>query len=119
MNYLSMFRGNTAIFTTTVTQAGSPVDLTGATIWFTAKKLRTDADNQAVFQLKTPTDIVVSAPATGVAVATVAANLTAGLNKSADTILEYDWQIKDVLGRIWTIEVGQLTIKAKVTESTS
>lgn len=102
-----------------------PVDLTGAKIWMTAKMNLTDADVDAVFQVTTPTEIVIADdPATGMAKITVPAAATKDVvftkrNKdgSAQMPLLYDIQVKTQDGVIQTVSSGTLTLLEDVTDA--
>jgi len=48
-----MIAGDSLIFDNTLSDNDAPVDLTGADIWFTAKRNKWDTDEQAIFQAST------------------------------------------------------------------
>ena len=65
---LRMRRGDTAGWDLAVVDTtGAPFDLTGYTLWFTAKRAITDADADAVFQLTNGAGITVTNAAGGLA----------------------------------------------------
>lgn len=132
MNY-GMFRGDSLILNVLVQQLQDPtlpvgptnplvpVDLTGATLWMTAKKCLPDPDSKAVFQIKTPTDIVIDAdPTTGRAKVTVPAAATTTVVFPKDTAqleLFYDIQVKTQTGIVQTVASGKLVLTEDVTDA--
>lgn len=105
-----MIAGDTPSWTVTVERNGEPVDLTGASINFTAKRYLTDVS--AVFQHSTDDGhVVVSPPASaGVAVLTLDAADTADLVTSVAVKLYYDVQVTEADGTISTPITGTLTV---------
>jgi len=101
-----------------VTATWSAMNLTGATIWLTAKRKISDADAAAVFQIKTPTDIVVSDPLTGVCVAKLQPANTSAL-PDIRTRLHYDVQVV-IAGKPRTPLVeGWFTVIPDITRDTA
>lgn len=84
---------------------GDPIDLTGASVWFTVEHL---------FQKTIGDGIVVSAPLTGVATISVSAADTSGV--SARTTYRYDVQVRTALGKTKTPIMGTFIIRPDVTE---
>jgi hypothetical protein len=133
MSNYGMYRGDSLILNILVQQlqdptlpAGStnplvPVDLTGSTIWMTAKKELADLDASAVFQIKTPTDIVVDAdPTSGRAKIIVPASSTTSLTFPTDVAqieLFYDVQVKTSTGIVQTVASGKITLTEDVTDA--
>jgi hypothetical protein len=114
-----MHRGDAASFQVVALASDgvTPVDLTGATLWFTAKPRRSDADNAAGVIQKTSASgaiVITDAPA-GQARVDLAAADTSGL--AGDTTLWWDAQAK-VGGRDRTLAHGRLFIRADVTRAT-
>lgn len=124
MNY-TMYRGDTLILDLSVTQTldgiTTPVDLTGATLWMTAKKKATDKDAAAVFQLTTPTDIVIDGdPLSGRAVVTVPPTGTSDLTYAegiAQIDLLYDIQVETQTGIVQTVAAGRLSVVRDITQA--
>ena len=116
---ISMFRGDTQILDLTVTQDGVPVNIAGSTIWMTAKLSVDDLDIQAIFQVKTPTDIVIVNPAAGTAKITVPASATESMVIEKGTVvsLVYDIQVKTSTDVISTVDVGTITIRPDITRA--
>jgi hypothetical protein len=116
---LTMFRGDTAQFQIAVTDVdGHPVNLTGCSLWFTAKIDPTSLDAAAQFQKKTPsTGIAITDAANGIAVITMLAADTSSL--TGDQTLECDVQLKDGTGAIQTVARGQIKVLADITLSTT
>lgn len=120
MANLDMYRGDKRTWTITVTQAGDKFDLTGSTIWFTAKKKYADADSAAIIARSTTNGgIVLTDPTKGVAEVTTLTTETSGLTGNNRTILVYDVQLKDANGRITTVAYGDLIVKPDVTTAES
>lgn len=68
MNTLTMYRDNTQVISAVVAIDGTPIDLSGCSVWLTAKNQdswQTDTDQAAFFQLSTAASTVkVGAPGT-------------------------------------------------------
>lgn len=94
----------------------TPLNLTGVQgIWFTAKRSSLDPDADALVQKSLGSGItVVSAPA-GTATITIDAADTVDIEP---TVLVWDAQVKDSLGKIRTAAQGTLKITADVTRAT-
>lgn len=132
MNY-GMYRGDSLVLYLLVQQLQDPtnpvsgtnplvpVDLTGATIWMTAKKALSDTDLNAVFQIKTPDDIIIDAdPATGKAKVIVPAAATTSVvfpKGTAQLELYYDIQVKTQDGVVQTVGAGKLLLAEDVTDA--
>lgn len=123
MTRLRMTRGDSAVFEVAVAipataydQVPTPVDITGATIWFTAKRRLADADGSAVIAKVTPSGVVITSAAGGLAEVRLAAADTASLE--APTTLHYDVQVRDATGQTRTVDAGLLVIQADVTRAT-
>lgn len=98
---------------------GGPLNITGYSMWFTAKYHTADPDQQAVTQQTvTGGGIVFTNALQGMAEITVPALATFGFPDGV-TKLVYDVQIKDLQGRISTVEVGTLSVYPDVTNATS
>lgn len=123
-NY-AIYRGDSLPLALTITQVVDgvkvPVDLTGATIWMTAKRHYKDTDLQAVFQVKTPTDIIIDGdPTTGKCTIIVPGAKTQDMVFAENVLTQdllYDIQVKTQLGIIQTVEVGKLTVTVDVTNA--
>jgi hypothetical protein len=109
------------LITQTIDSVKVPVDLTGATVWMTAKRHYKDTDLQAVFQIKTPTDIILDGdPTTGRCVIIVPASATKDMVFVENVLtqeLYFDIQVKTQLGVVQTVEVGKLTVSVDITNS--
>jgi len=120
-----MFRGDSltlaVLITQTIDSVKVPVDLTGATVWMTAKRHYTDTDLQAVFQIKTPTDIILDGdPTTGRCTIIVPASATKDMVFVENVLtqeLYFDIQIKTQLGVVQTVETGKLSVAVDITNS--
>ena len=68
MTTLEMYRGDAKSFDITITQDSLPLNLTDKALWVTAKRKRTDPDDQAVFQRSStdsPSGVTVTNAAAG------------------------------------------------------
>ncbi len=115
---IEMVRVNTFSFDVEITENSTPVNLTGGTLYFTAKWSPLDADASAVFQLT-------SSPAAGITVLS-ATNGTANITipKSAttalpyhDTLLDYDLKFVDSISQAFTVMRGKLNVLYNVTRT--
>lgn len=120
---LTIHRGDDEPLTLTVVRpdeddVDQPVDLTGATIWFTAKNTWSDADVDAVIALTTPVDILITDGPGGIAIINVTADDTKDL--TTYTRLVYDVQMLEsgALGPT-TLVQGKLTVSRDVTRAVS
>lgn len=119
---LEMFRGNTLVFDVQVKKApgDTPVNITGWTMWFTAKYYVTDPDNQAVSQrgnMAPLVGITFTQPLVGKAQVTMPPIATVYLPDS-EIELVYDVQVKDpTTGVVSTIEVGELVVSPHATRA--
>ena len=107
---LRMFRGDTPTFELTVLNDDDTVfDITGYTIWFTAKNLADDAD-PGVFQLSTTSgDIIIINGPEGVA--EITPPITATNTFTTDRTLYYDIQIRlAAISRTHTVAAGTLQV---------
>lgn len=112
---LTMVRGDTASWDIACTlEDGSAVDLTGATIYFTAKKSHADADSAAVFQKSTSDGIAVTDAANGKCRVTLTSADTSGLSTYAVT-LYVDLEVVEADGNVATAAVGTLVVSPDVT----
>lgn len=113
---LALVRGDTNIFTATITLNGAPLDVSGYDIWCTAKYSKDDTDLQALFQVtKAAGAITVGGASNNVATITVAASLTSPL--TADVKVFYDVQIRSAGGQVSTVAEGTMRISKDVTRA--
>ena len=116
---LRMYRGDTPRFKGTVRDRATQalVDLTGYTIWMTAKLSKADAD-PGVFQLSTTAGSVVVSNQTTNKGEFVATPLPANTNfLTADTLLFVDIQIKSPGGLVDTVVSTTLLVELEVTRT--
>ena len=116
---LSMMRGDSKTYTFALTDAdGDALDLAAASVWFTAKRRLSDADDDAVFNLSVGTGITIGTPASGgeVTVDLPAANTTALPDRRTE--LRYDLQVKLAGGEAQTALYGTLAVYPDVTLAT-
>lgn len=112
---LTIIRGDTTNITLTLTdQDGDPIDLTGATVFFTAKpdfdNDVTDADAVITKEVSSHTD-----PTNGITVIP----LTASDTDITPGIYHYDVQVKDTGGSIFSLPARQLKVIEDVTRRTT
>jgi len=112
-----MYRGDDAAFSIEVFQEDgiTPQTIAGATLKFTAKDRRTDADVAAVFALETGSGIVHVDEPNGLATITLPAAVTDGF--VAQRVLVWDLQITGAGGEIRTLDSGRLTVILDVTRT--
>lgn len=108
----NFYRGDTRDYALTFTSNSVAYNITGATVWFTLKKDRNDADSEAVLQKSISSH---SDPTNG--------KTTLSLT-STDTAIEagryfYDFQIKTASGSIITFLSGTVDVLEDVTRTTS
>lgn len=114
MSERQMYRGDTFVFDVQVVKNNVPQDITGWTMWFTAKYSYPDQDSQAAVQQSTGDGIAYTFPLAGKAEITVAPIKTRGFPDGPVTLV-YDVQVKDLLGSIFTVDAGTLLVIPDVT----
>ena len=112
---LMLRRGDTHVRPIIVAVGGVPKNLTGATLWFTAR--RSVVDPEAVLS-KSSLDggIDIVDPGRGRAQLILAPADTANLD-GEDLRLVYDIQLEDGYGVRWTVATGRILIERDVTRS--
>lgn len=117
---LTIFKSSDYTFTGAVTLNGAALNLTGAGLWMTAKYNFSDADNVAVFQLKSAalggSDITITNAAGGLISITIPDTATSTL-PLAITNLVYDIKLIETGGRLATLAYGQLIVMPPVTRA--
>lgn len=115
-----MFRGDSLSFDLALTNAqnGSPLNLTDAKIWFTAKNNYVDPDNQAAIALDNAAlgGITVTDVARGLARVDIAPIKTRSFPDGPVRVV-YDVQVKDAAGFVTTVESGTLTVYPDVSRA--
>jgi len=115
-----MYRGDAHLVEITIKRAGLPVDLTGATIWYTAKEALADADVDAVFQKTVGSGVTIldQVAYKGKAQLKLEAADTEGLDMGTTgfVVLYFDVQVK-LLDETspWTVLLGTLKVERDVT----
>ena len=116
---LDMVRGDTYEFQANIIRNGSAVNLTGCTVWMTAKWKAEDLDAAAVFSIdSTGSDVVISDPTNGVVQITIVSAKTRTL-PSRVVRLPYDIQYKDTSSKIYTPIRGILVVSPDLTIATT
>lgn len=113
---LRMFRGDTPTFQLTVLNRDlNPFDLTGYSIWFTAKRNLDDSDINALFQISTITGHIIVTDAVG-GIAQIIPPASATYSLTSDAQVFFDIQIRNAgLTRTYTVARGHLSIVRDVT----
>ena len=115
---LKMYRGDTAEFRVTALDIdGNPLNLTGASAWFTAKRTTSDDDNSAVFQKTVGNGITIIDAINGIMLVRLAEADTSSI--AGKEYLEYDLQVKDTSNGVWTVARGSLLVLADVTRTSA
>jgi hypothetical protein len=115
---LRMYRGDTAEFRVTALDIdGNPLDITGASAWFTAKRTTSDDDLSAVFQKTVGDGITITDAPNGIMLVRLAEADTASV--TGREYLEYDLQVKDTSDGVWTVARGSLLVEADVTRTSA
>jgi hypothetical protein len=114
---LSMIRGATAIWRFTLFDNGGAMDLTGASVWFTAKRSFADADPGVIQKTLSGGIAIVGLDTDGIVDVTLDDIDTANVDTSK--VLQYDIKCRLASGMIAYPVVGSLTIKPNVTRSSS
>jgi len=116
---LTMVRLDDFEFDIVATLNGSPINLTGCTLKMTAKWRPEDADNQAVFQIYSPSNGISITDATnGTAHVLIASTLTSALPLHT-VYLPFDIQLFDSTSKIRTLTLGTLKVVPDITQATS
>lgn len=110
-----MWRGDTEVIDAAITVNGVAVNITGCSLKFTAKRSVSDTDADAVFQLTTPVEIVITNGPAGLCTITIASLDTSAL--LVPTLCYCDLQLVDTLGNVSTTATGTLMIKVDVTRT--
>lgn len=116
MTDIVMKRGDTLVIDLTVTRNAAAVNLTGASLWMTAKTDFSGAD-PGQFQKTVGVGITITNAAGGLAQIVVAPADTDAVGATTTTF-KYDIQLKEASGRVSTIQIGLLTVEPDVTRST-
>jgi hypothetical protein len=111
---ITMSRGDRLDLTLRVTLSKSPYDLTGCSLWFTAKQSYVDADAAAIIQKTVGSGITVTDAQKGIAAIVVLPADTEDLD-GAKVNLYWDVQLETASGDVWTIVKGNLIINPDVT----
>jgi hypothetical protein len=112
-------RGDTETYDLAITdRAGDPVNLTGSTVWFTAKRHTSDADDDAIITATQGDGLEITNAAQGELTLTLQPDDTSGLEDRL-VRLEYDVQLKDGTGRITTPLTGKLYVHPDVRRATT
>lgn len=113
----TIFRGDTVVIQMTITEDDIPMNLTGYSVWFTMKKVITDADAATgAIQKTVGSGIVLLDTVNGLIEITIAPGDTApndGVQK-----YEADVQIKHTAsGKIETVARGTITFEPDITRA--
>lgn len=116
-----MFRGDSFVFEVCVLQEDgcSPQNILGWAAWFTAKEHYAVQDENATIRLGTLaplSGIVITSPSEGKMEIVVPPSATVN-GPDTPLCLTYDVQVRDGAGRIFTVELGTLTVRPDVTRA--
>ena len=114
---LRMTRARTAVFSIAVLQNGAPLNVTGKTLYFTAKFKVQDADAAAVVKKSTGSGIVVTDAPNGLATLTINPADTAALAEKNTQRLVCDVALKDG-ANVYELDSGTLDVAGNVTQDT-
>ena len=115
MASITGFRGDTFNigFSVTTGSPGAPVDLSGASVYFTMKERLGDSDANATVKKRTPTVSGVTITSSGEG--TISVNLPTGESYNFKTgPYYYGLQVKTVDNSVYTTTTGRLHVKAAV-----
>jgi len=110
-----MWRGDTQVIAGAITVSAVPANISGCSLKFTAKRSLQDTDANAVFQLTTPTEIVITNGPAGLCDINIASADTASETQAIRCYC--DLQLVDTFGNVSTTATGTLFIKLDVTET--
>ena len=114
---LELVRGNTKTYEIQFQKDGSPIDITGWTVFFTVKSVYDLPDTLPDAGAILKKDITShSDPENGKTLISLSYQETATL-KAGQTML-YDITVKDDSGKIYTVVLGNLVVTEKVTQRT-
>ncbi len=114
MTALALFAGKSAEWEFPVLQAdGSVQDLTAATVRFTAKAARADADGTAVLERWSPSNgVVITDAVNGLCEVRLVPADTSAIVVPVE--LYWDLQFEGATGKEWSVDEGVLTIAVPV-----
>lgn len=113
---LRMTRGDDKTFNMAFTKNSQPQNITGFSIWVTAKRAASDADATAVFQRTIGSGVTVTNAVGGLANFTVIQAHTSGFEASRVTLL-CDVQLKDTPGNVVTAGHFLLLVDPDITRA--
>lgn len=117
-DFNDLFRGDSHELDVAIAKDGVPLNITGCTLRFTAKRDKSDPDLEAVIS-KVSTDsseIEITDALNGEATIHLVPGDTAALTQV--TTLYYDVQVTDGTGRVSTVVSGRIKFKLDVTVTT-
>ena len=110
-NDITIFKGDTHVYTLTAFEESTRLDLTDWTIRFTVKQNKTDADNAALIQVLG----VATVPVSGLATITLTKNNTDSLS---DGTYYYDIQLDNTnTGDVKTVRNGLFIVLQDITRT--
>lgn len=114
---LEVIRGDTSFIDFAVTLGGSPQNITGWALWFTAKRRVGDADPGVLQKSTNGGGVTITNAVGGLGTVTVAPADTTALPEERTTLYA-DLQGRDGAGNIFTLSTGLLTVASDVTQTT-
>ena len=116
---LQITRGDTSALNVTCYQSDgvTALNITGYTLWWTAKNSASDADPGVIQKTTTGGGITITNAAGGIATVNLVPADTSGL--STGVALLWDLQAKDGSGNITTLAAGMVAVTADITRAIS
>ena len=119
MTDLHARRGDDEVYEMTIVQAdGTPLNLTGLSIWFTVKGSYEHTDAEALARLTVGSGISVVDPVAGRVDVALPRSVTQAL-PGRPVHLVWDCQVRDASGLIQTVDGGMLLVIPDVTTATA
>jgi hypothetical protein len=119
-SYRVLHAGDDYDYQFTVTREGTPLDLTGAKLWFTVKGSRVESDAQSMLQLTELDGISVTSPAAGVFLVQFRGE---GTKSTADLAGKWDYDLTAKLSgaapNLITLARGVIEFLPNITRSVS
>lgn len=117
----TMFRGDSLVFEVQILQSDgcSPQNITGWAVWFTAKDSYGIPDSQAQIRLGNVlplTGITITSAPEGKLQVVVPPSATLNFPDTPAKLF-YDVQVRDGAGKVFTVELGTLTVRPDVTRA--
>lgn len=110
---ISMYRGDDKSIVVTITQGGTPVNITNSSVFFTINSARGATDAGSIYQKIVTSH---SNPSQGETTISIPSGSSTSFTPG---IYWYDVQLKQSTGSISTVVLGRFTVDADVTRTTT